>query len=601
MINIQEVLQRRYPRFFERHSTSARTLTALLRVMFCESRFQQFSRDYPHLSGFDFVDEVLRYFDFTLRLRDNERARIPASGRVVIAANHPIGSLDGLALLNLVRQVRPDVKVVANELLSAVEALHPVLLPVNNMGGNTARDNLKAIRQHLATDGALIIFPAGEVSRFGAKGVKDGAWQPGFIKLAQAARAPILPVFVAGRNSMLFYSLSFVSRPLSTLLLVREMFKQQANAIDARVGKAIPYQNYSGLDASPATLAARFRKHVYRMARNGRALFQSEETIAGPENRLLLRRELEQSELLGETPDGKQIYEVMATRAPCVLREIGRLREVAFRAVGEGSGLPRDIDRFDRDYQHLVLWDNKDLEIVGAYRLGDVSRLTADRGVGALYSHTLFAFGPGMSAYLPNSLELGRSFVQPRYQSRHSLDYLWYGIGAYIKKRPHLRYLFGPASISQLYGKEAIGRIVWHYQTHYQHHPLDLRPRKPFELSRPVESACRANYSGHDREQDFERLRGDLGDMGLPVPVLYKHYSQTTSPEGVTFTAFNIDPDFGDCVDGFVFVDLNCLTPRKRKRYLGDSGAVTAGPAAASGGATADKGARSLQLHSPLS
>jgi len=143
--------------------------------LFYEQRFQQFGRDYPHLEGFDFVEEVLRYFDFSLRLRDSERKRIPASGRVVIAANHPIGSLDGLALLSLVRQVRPDVKVVANQLLTAIGPLHPVLLPVNNMDGNTARSNLKSIRAHLEQDGALIIFPAGEVSRFGPRGVRDGA------------------------------------------------------------------------------------------------------------------------------------------------------------------------------------------------------------------------------------------------------------------------------------------------------------------------------------------------------------------------------------------------------------------------------------------
>nr|WP_232059168.1 hypothetical protein [Kineobactrum salinum] len=134
MLDIQAVLTTRYPEFFARHRRTAHTLVRLLAFLFHESRFQQFTRQYPHLEGFDFIAETLRYFDFTLRIRDNERARIPASGRVIIAANHPIGSLDGLALLNLVHQVRPDVKVVANDLLAAVGPLHPVLLPVNNMG-----------------------------------------------------------------------------------------------------------------------------------------------------------------------------------------------------------------------------------------------------------------------------------------------------------------------------------------------------------------------------------------------------------------------------------------------------------------------------------
>ncbi len=158
MLDIQAVLESHYPDLARRHRRTTRTLGRFLSLLFHQSRFQQFEKDYPHLEGFDFVEETLRYFDFNLRLREGERARIPASGRVVIAANHPIGSLDGLALLNLVRQVRPDVKVVANELLTAVKPLHPVLLPVNNMGGNTARANLRNIRAHLEDEGALIIF-----------------------------------------------------------------------------------------------------------------------------------------------------------------------------------------------------------------------------------------------------------------------------------------------------------------------------------------------------------------------------------------------------------------------------------------------------------
>lgn len=139
MIDIHQVLETRYPTLFRQHRRVATTLVRFLGYLFYQARFRQFAQEYPHLQGFDFVEETLRYFDLTLRIRDSERGRIPASGRVVIAANHPIGSLDGLALLSLVRQVRPDVKVVANDLLTAVAPLEPVLLPVTNMGGSTPR------------------------------------------------------------------------------------------------------------------------------------------------------------------------------------------------------------------------------------------------------------------------------------------------------------------------------------------------------------------------------------------------------------------------------------------------------------------------------
>lgn len=568
MLDIRQVLESRYPSLFQRHRRIATTLVRFLGYLFYQSRFRQFAQDYPHLRGFDFVEETLRYFDFTLRIRDNERSRIPASGRVVIAANHPIGSLDGLALLSLVRQVRPDVKVVANDLLTAVGPLEPVLLPVTNMGGSTPRKNLRRIRDHLEQDGALIIFPAGEVSRFGVKGVKDGEWQAGFVRIAAATKSPILPIYVAGRNSLFFYSLSFLARPLSTLWLVREMFKQSHNAVDARVGRPVPWEHYSALDVSAGQLARLFRKHVYRIARDRRPVFQSIETVAAPENRLLLRQEINASEALGLTPDGKHIQLCRMADAPCVMREIGRLRELTFRTVGEGSGLPRDIDRFDRDYLQLVLWDPQELEIAGAYRLGDARALLDQGGMTALYTDTLFAFGPGMQPYLQQGLELGRSFVQPRYQTRHSLDYLWLGIGAFLRRYPGYRYLFGPASISRLYGDEAIAHLAGYYSAHYSQLRLDIEPRSPFTSPAGLQPLFAADGGPANAEHDFKVLQETLAANGLRVPTLFKHYAQVAEPAGVAITAFNVDRDFGNCVDGFVLVDLEQLKPRKRRRYL---------------------------------
>lgn len=568
MIDVAQLLENHYPGLCQRHRRTYSGLARLLGYLFHESRLQQFARQHPCLEGFDFIEEVLRYFDFTLKIRDNERASIPTTGRVVIAANHPIGSLDGLALLNLVRQVRPDVKVVANSLLEAVRPLQPVLLPVNNMGGSTPRRNLQRINEHLEHEGALIIFPAGEVSRFGVKGVKDGDWHRGFVKIARATRSPILPVYVAGRNSVLFYSMSAFAKPLSTLLLVREMFRQTHNAVDARVGKPVPFDHYNALDISATGLAALFRKHVYRIARDRKPLFKSVETVAPAENRLLLRREITASEQLGVTTDGKQIVLCNMPETPCVMREIGRLRELTFRCVGEGSGLPRDIDRFDREYQQLVLWDPLELEIAGAYRLGDARALQQRGGISALYTHTLFHFGAGMAPYLECGLELGRSFVQPRYQTRESLDYLWQGIGAYLRRHPHFRYLFGAVSISPLYGEEAIARLAHFYSAHYDHFELDVSARTPLRINPLLQTTLNAEFAGLDAEQGLRTLRAALKSRGLQLPTLFKHYTRIANPEGIAITAFNVDREFGHCVDGFLLVDLQQLKPGKRKRYL---------------------------------
>ena len=571
MLNIEQTLASRFPDFVQRHRRFARTLSRFLGFLFYQARFQRFEADYPHLRGFDFVEEALRYFDFDLRLTENERARIPSTGRVVIAANHPIGSLDGLALLKLVRSVRADVKVVANELLTAIAPLHNVLLPVANLHSTGAtRDHLRAIKEHLLADGALIIFPAGEVSRLSPHGIRDCDWQSGFVKLASSTRSPILPVYVAGRNSLFFYSLSALAKPLSTLWLVREMFKQSHNTVDARIGRPVPHEIYSASGFSARQLARMFRKHVYRLGSRGRPIFRSVETVASAENPQLLRAELAASERLGETRDGKVIYLCDSTASPCVMREIGRLREFTFRAVGEGTGRPRDIDRYDRYYRQLVLWDGDNMEIAGAYRIADAGEVIAERGLDGLYSASLFRYGPSMLPMLRQGLELGRSFVQPRYQTRNSLDYLWYGIGAYLKRRPALRYLFGPASISRYYGTDATARLVHYYGTHHSGAHLDVTATRPFRLPADLRQALAAEFGGCDAEEDFKALKQSLAARGLPVPTLYKHYSQATRPDGVCFTAFNVDAEFGDCVDSFVIADLSKLTPRKRQRYLED-------------------------------
>jgi putative hemolysin len=569
MIDVRSILEERYPRFFHDHRKAASVLSRFLSSLFHESRFRQFERSYPHLEGFDFVDQVLRYFDFRLRLQDRERARIPDSGRVVIVANHPIGSLDGLALLQLVREVRPDVRVVANDLLAEVKPLRCLLLPVNNMGGNTPRENLRNIRRHLEQDGALIIFPAGEVSRLGAKGVKDGQWQSGFVKIAAAARAPVLPVFVAGRNSLFFYSLSLLARPLSTAWLVREMFKQSHNVVDARVGNAIPFHSYSAYNTTAPALAQLFRKHVYRLARDRRAVFQTEETVAHPESRLLLKRELERCELLGDTPDGKQILLYRPQPGDCVMRELGRLRELTFRTVGEGTGLPRDMDRFDRDYFQLILWDRENLDIAGAYRLGCARSLLCKRGPEGLYTNTLFEFSAAALPILECGLELGRSFVQPCYQNRRSLDYLWWGIGAFLQRHPGYRYLFGPVSISAYYGRESIARLAYFYSRYYGSDSLAISARRPYIIEPALRAMLDEEHQDMDREQGFRAMRRRLSENGLSVPPLYKHYMEAAYPDGVQVAAFNVDADFGDCVDGFVMVDLTRLKPQKQKRYLG--------------------------------
>ena len=286
----------------------------------------------------------------------------------------------------------------------------------------------------------------------------------------------------------------------------------------------------------------------------------------------LVRRELQGSEVLGKTHDGKVIYLTTMSESPCVMREIGRLRELTFRLIGEGTGLPRDMDRYDSTYSQLVLWDDNEWEIAGAYRLGLVPKLLNSGGLSALYTHSLFQYGQVMQPYLQEGLEMGRSFVQRKYQGKYALDYLWCGVGAYLKRHPQIRYLFGPASVSRLYGNAAIAEIAYVYSMHCGILDLDVAARNPFVITAEQKEAFDKKYSACDFDKDVQLLKDSLAERGLTIPTLFKHYANVAERGGVAFSAFNIDPEFADCVDAFVMVDLAQLKPHKRKRYLEERG-----------------------------
>ncbi len=595
MICIESAIEERFPGLTERKPLLGKGLLKLLRFICHEKEFKQFEKTYPHLEGFDFLEQALRYFDFSYRVKDTHREKIPSHGRVVIVANHPIGSLDGLALLKMVGEIRRDVRVVANELLYAIKPLRSLLLPVDNMAQQSGKQQLKAIRSHLENDGAIIIFPAGEVSRMGPSGIKDSRWNSGFLRFATKTQSPILPMLVDGRNSWFFYSLSIIAKPISTLWLIREMFKHAKSHVDISVGDPITPDRYQKLGVTPAVISKLFRKHVYRLSNTGKKksnkkiTFASEyEAIAHPENRQLLRKEIQGCQQLGQTSDGKSIFLYRYVTNSVIIRELGRLRELSFRFVKEGTGKRRDVDPYDRYYDHIILWDDKELEVVGAYRMvqsKNVHERTDQQP--ALYTETLFMNNfagscstgkgysegvcEGLASIHEQGLELGRSFIQPQYWGKRSLDYLWQGIGAYLKANPHIRYLFGPVSISYEYSSEAKDLLIRFYQNEYgvKNTPLEnsvkaITPYEFLENNSLVNDLDKVEGS----TEKFKALKATLKKLNHSVPTLYKQYTELCQPGGCQFLAFNVDKYFADCVDGLVLVDLEKIKPEKRKRYL---------------------------------
>jgi len=562
---LEQRLAERYPRWFRgRRAAIARPL---LRGVARWSRldaidaFLAANRD---VRGFDFVAAALQFLGAGYHVGEDDRARIPATGRVLIVANHPSGALDALALLDCVGRVRRDVRIVANDMLSALDNLGDLLLPVRVLGGRASTESLRAVEQALQRDECVIVFPAGEVSRFGPRGIRDGRWRRGFLRFARACGAPVLPVRVHARNSALFYGASALFKPAGTALLAREMFARRARRIGLRVGMPTKLDP----NADDASELRRIREVLYALGtRHGSMqVAAGAEPLVAAVDANAVRAGAENLRLLGETSDRKQIrVGTLAADAP-LLRELGRLRELTFRAVGEGTGRSLDLDAWDSWYEHIVLWDAVESKVAGAYRIARGAPVLAAHGLRGLYTASLFDYGEEAIARIAQGMELGRSFVAPEYWGSRGIDYLWQGIGAYLRAHPKVRYLFGAVSISAALPPQARAQIVAHYARWHGGPRGDAVSRRPFayEAAEPGDAAI-------DADTAFRVLKANLDALGAQVPMLYKQYVDLCEPGGARFLAFGVDPGFSDAVDGLIEVDISRMRIKKRQRYLGEA------------------------------
>lgn len=546
--------------------------TLLLKKLLHQDEINNFIIKNRHLEGFEFNDAVLDYFDFSFQISNRDRERIPDQGRVIIVANHPIGSLDGLALLKLISEIRSDVKVVANTLLNQIDPLKNLFIAVDNLSNKALhRQSLRSIQEALEQEKAVILFPTGEVSRIRPNGVRDGKWKSGFVHLAKKTDSPVLPVYINAKNSALFYSLSSFYKPLGTFMLVNEMFNKHDKEIFFRVGNMVPWSSMEKLGITKKAIAKRMRKQVYRLSKKKRKpeLFDSVKSIVHPAKSRLIRKELQASELIGSTHDGQQIYLFDYFSNSSVMREIGRLREISFRMVQEGTGTEIDLDEYDRYYRHLVLWDDSELEIVGSYRIGEAKNIINKYGADGLYSNSLFEYDAKFVPYINQAIELGRSFIQPRYWGKRSLDYLWFGIGAYLNKNPDIRFMFGPVSLSASYPEMARQKICAFYSQLFGSDMQLAKARNsyPFPHIKAFESFS-PEKDESDYKQGFLLLKSELDELGVRVPALYKQYVELCHPGGCLFLDFNKDENFSDCIDGLILVDIEKVKKKKRDRYI---------------------------------
>lgn len=535
---------------------------------------------------FAFVEVALRDLQVQLELPAFEEDNIPATGPVVITANHPYGGLDGLTAIATIGRRRRDLRILANPELAQLGGLGSIMIPVDPFGGPKAkRANVAGMRRavrHLEEGGALLIFPAGEVSHLNLRtwSVSDPPWSATAARLIRLSGAPVVPMYFGGANSALFQLAGMVHPRLRTLLLPHELGNKLGARVAIRVGQPLAASKLAVFE-SDEQLVAHLRLKTYLLAgANGSTVRAPAEAAAertleaiapavDPE-RLSCEIETLPPEMLLLSSGRMRVYCAPTARIPWTLQELGRLRELTFRAVGEGTGRSADIDVFDDYYEHLFVWNTETREIVGAYRLGRTDEISRRFGKRGLYTSTLFDYNDLFIKLLGPALELGRSFVRVEYQkSFASLMLLWKGIGEYVSRHPRYCRLIGPVSISNDY-RPLSRELLVGFLRKKNFDPLAptlVRPKKPFRGRFSVRS-----LGGHNETlADIETLSTVVADLepdGKGAPVLLRQYLKL----GGRMLGFNVDPDFGNALDCLVLVDLRKTNPRVLRKYMSDAG-----------------------------
>ncbi len=534
-----------------------------------------------------FLHETLNSFGVSVKANQDDLDRVPRKGGCVVVANHPYGGLDGMILAHLLLGIRPDARVMANEILGRIPDLRPIMFFVDVFGGaQAARSNARAMRaslEHLKAGGLLVIFPAGEVSSLdlSRRAVCDPKWSDMVARLVRKANVPVLPVYFEGKNSSFFQIMGLVHPRLRTAMLPREMLNKRNKKIRVHVGTMIPAKKLAEFDNdSDMTSYLRLRTYVLQ-SRQGQAavveqpkkFLENAEPIADAADPVILEREvlaLPNAQRLIDHGD-LQVYSARVIQIPEVLREIGRLREITFRANNEGTGKSLDLDDFDQYYQHLFIWNKAKRQVVGAYRIGLSGDILPKYGVKGFYTNCLFEYSPELLERLGPSMELGRSFVRPEYQRSYSpLLLLWKGIGQFVAKNPDHQCLFGPVSINQEYQSLSRQLIMNFLQLTSSLPSLSrlIRPKNPPQL-KAVTTVDLAECKAVRDMDDISDLVSEIETDQKGVPILLKQYSKL----GGRILGFNVDPDFANCLDGLMLVDLRHTDPRLIERFAGPEGA----------------------------
>jgi putative hemolysin len=541
--------------------------------------------------GFRF-ENLLAEMRVRLQVGEADQARIPATGPVVVVANHPYGMLDGAILTVLLTRVRPDVKVLTNFLLAEVPELQKHCIFVDSFQTDqSAESNRRALRQALAwlqQGGMLAMFPSGEVSHWQmpAAQIVDPVWNDMAVRLLRRTGATALPIYFCGHNGVGFQLMGMLHPKLRTAFLLPEFLQQEGKAVEVRLGSAIPADALESIpDDREATDYLRWRTYLlarrskpeilWHAALCSRLAFKIQESVAAPMPADQLAEEVERlpaDRCLAENGD-LAVYLGATSEIPQLMCEVGRLREITFRGAGEGTGKSRDLDAFDDYYSHILLWHKTKRELVGAYRAGNTAEILAKRGISGLYTSTLFRYDERIFQRLGPALELGRSFVRPEYQRQYApLLLLWKGIARMVARQPEIPVLFGAVSISNDYNAASREMIFRFFEARIREDELAglIEPRRPFRPASLRKWDC---HGMSPALRDLDALSQPINDVetdGKGLPILLRQYAKI----GGKLLGFNVDRKFSNVLDGLVVVDLRQTEPAVLERYMGREAAA---------------------------